>query len=109
VKAHRNTRIARWRLSLVVVTVGALAVAVAAVASTTKSSAVTLTALIALGHHDEQALHLRGALRNGLTREEIKEVLLQAAVYCGVPAGNAAFRVAQRVFDELEQQPNPMT
>jgi len=72
-------------------------------------SMVTLTALIALGHHDELALHLRGALRNGLTREEIKEVLLQAAVYCGVPAANAAFRVAQRVFDELEQQPNPTT
>jgi len=72
-------------------------------------SMVTLTALIALGHHDELALHLRGALRNGLTREEINEVLLQAAVYCGVPAGNAAFRVAQRVFDELEQQPNPTT
>ncbi|HXS84410.1 MAG TPA: 4-carboxymuconolactone decarboxylase [Mycobacterium sp.] len=72
-------------------------------------SMVTLTALIALGHHDELALHLRGALRNGLTREEIKEVLLQAAVYCGVPAANAAFRIAQRVFDELEQQPNPTT
>jgi len=70
-------------------------------------SMVTLTALIALGHHDELALHLRGALRNGLTQEEIKEVLLQAAVYCGVPAANAAFRVAQRVLDELEQQPNP--
>ena len=70
-------------------------------------SMVTLTALIALGHHDELALHLRGAIRNGLTREEIKEVLLQAAVYCGVPAANAAFRVAQRVLEELEQQPDP--
>jgi 4-carboxymuconolactone decarboxylase len=67
-------------------------------------SMITLTALIARGHHDELALHLRGALRNGLTREEIKEVLLQAAVYCGVPAANAAFRVAQRVLDEAEQQ-----
>jgi 4-carboxymuconolactone decarboxylase len=72
-------------------------------------SMVTLTALITLGHHDELALHLRGALRNGLTREEIKEVLLHAAVYCGVPAANAAFRVAQRVLDELEPQPNPTT
>jgi 4-carboxymuconolactone decarboxylase len=72
-------------------------------------SMVTLTSLIALGHHDELALHLRGALRNGLTREEIKEVLLQAAVYCGVPAANAAFRVAQRVLDEAERQPNPTT
>ena len=67
-------------------------------------SMITLTALIARGHHDELALHLRGALRNGLTRGEIKEVLLQAAVYCGVPAANAAFRVAQRVLDEAEQQ-----
>jgi 4-carboxymuconolactone decarboxylase len=67
-------------------------------------SMITLTALIARGHPDELALHLRGALRNGLTREEIKEVLLQAAVYCGVPAANAAFRVAQRVLDEVEQQ-----
>jgi 4-carboxymuconolactone decarboxylase len=65
-------------------------------------SAITLTALIARGHHDELALHLRGALRNGLTRAEIKEVLLQAAVYCGVPDANAAFRVAQRVLDEVE-------
>jgi 4-carboxymuconolactone decarboxylase len=63
-------------------------------------SMITLTALIALGHHEELALHMRGALRNGLSRDEIKEVLLQAAVYCGVPAANAAFRVAQRVFDE---------
>lgn len=64
-------------------------------------SMITLTALIALGgHHEELALHVRGALRNGLSRDEIKEVLLQTAVYCGVPAANAAFRVAQRVFDE---------
>jgi 4-carboxymuconolactone decarboxylase len=67
-------------------------------------SMITLTALIARGHHDELALHIRGALRNGLTREEIKEVLLQAAVYCGVPAANAGFRVAQRVLDEVDQQ-----
>jgi 4-carboxymuconolactone decarboxylase len=67
-------------------------------------SVVTLTALIARGHHDELALHLRGALRNGLSRDEIKEVLLQAAVYCGVPDANAAFRVAERVLDESEGQ-----
>jgi 4-carboxymuconolactone decarboxylase len=67
-------------------------------------SVVTLTALIARGHHDELALHLRGALRNGLSRDEIKEVLLQAAVYCGMPDANAAFRVAQRVLDESEGQ-----
>lgn len=67
-------------------------------------SMITLTALVARGHHDELALHLRGALRNGLTRDEIKEVLLQAAVYCGVPDANAAFRVAQRALDEAEDQ-----
>lgn len=67
-------------------------------------SMITLTALIARGHHDELALHLRAALRNGLTHDEIKEVLLQAAVYCGVPDANAAFRVAQRVLEEVEEQ-----
>jgi len=68
-------------------------------------SMITLTALIARGHHHEElALHIRAGLRNGLSREEIKEVLLQAAVYCGVPDANAAFRIAQRVFDEPEEQ-----
>ena len=60
-----------------------------------------LTALIALGHHEELALHLRAAVRNGLTHDEIKEILLQSAIYCGVPAANAAFRVASQVFDEV--------
>jgi 4-carboxymuconolactone decarboxylase len=63
-------------------------------------SAITLTALIALGRYDELAMHVRAALRNGLTRDEIKEVLLQSAIYCGVPAANAAFTVAQRVVEE---------
>ena len=63
-------------------------------------SCITLTALVALGHDAELALHVRAALRNGLTRDEIKEVLLQSAIYCGVPAANAAFAVAQRVLDE---------
>lgn len=66
-------------------------------------SAVTMTALIALGHHDELAMHVRAALRNGLSREEIKEVLLQSAIYCGVPAANAAFAVTQRVLEETAQ------
>ena len=65
-------------------------------------SCVTLTALVALGHHDELAMHVRAALRNGLTEDEIKEVLLQCAVYCGVPAANSAFAVAQRVLADLE-------
>ena len=63
-------------------------------------SCITLTALVALGRDDELAMHVRAALRNGLTPEEIKEVLLQSAVYCGVPAANAAFAIAQRVLDE---------
>jgi 4-carboxymuconolactone decarboxylase len=63
-------------------------------------SAITLTALTALGHQHELALHIRAARRNGLTVEEIKEVLLQAAVYCGVPAANRAFAVAQEVLGE---------
>ena len=63
-------------------------------------SCITLTALIALGHFEELAMHVRAALRNGLTPDEIKEVLLQAAVYCGVPAANHAFTVAQQVLAE---------
>ncbi|WP_425245042.1 4-carboxymuconolactone decarboxylase [Streptomyces sp. NEAU-NA10] len=63
-------------------------------------SCVTLTALVAGGHLEELAFHVRAALRNGLTPDEIKEVLLQAAVYCGVPAANSAFRVAQQVIRE---------
>ena len=63
-------------------------------------SCITLTALVAGGHRDELAMHLRAALRNGLTREEIAEVLLQAAVYCGVPAANAAFAIADRVLGD---------
>ena len=63
-------------------------------------SVITLTALVALGHHDELAMHVRAARRNGLGADEIKEVLLQCAVYCGVPAANRAFAVAQKVLDE---------
>ena len=63
-------------------------------------SAVTLTALVAHGHLAELELHLRAALRNGLTRAEIIEVLLQSAIYCGVPAANSAFAVAQRVLED---------
>jgi 4-carboxymuconolactone decarboxylase len=63
-------------------------------------SLITLTALVARGHHEELALHLRAALRNGLTVDEIKEVLLQTAIYCGVPDANTAFRIAQGVLEE---------
>lgn len=63
-------------------------------------SMITLTALIARGHHEELAMHVRAALRNGLTVEEIKEVLLQSAIYCGVPDANTAFRIASEVLAE---------
>jgi 3-oxoadipate enol-lactonase/4-carboxymuconolactone decarboxylase len=63
-------------------------------------SCITLTALVAHGHLAELELHLRAAVRNGLTPDEIKEVLLQCAIYCGVPAANSAFAVAQRVLAE---------
>ena len=63
-------------------------------------SCITLTALVALGRFDELALHIRGARRNGLTDDDISEVLLHSAVYCGVPAANSAFAVFRRVVDE---------
>jgi 3-oxoadipate enol-lactonase/4-carboxymuconolactone decarboxylase len=63
-------------------------------------SMITLTALVAHGHYDELAMHVRAARRNGLSPEEIGAVLLQTAVYCGVPAANSAFAVAQRVLAE---------
>jgi 3-oxoadipate enol-lactonase/4-carboxymuconolactone decarboxylase len=68
-------------------------------------SIVTLTALVAGRHFEELEFHLRAALRNGLTREEIVEVLLQTAVYCGVPAANSAFAVAKRVLGEPSTTP----
>ena len=61
-------------------------------------SAVTLTALVALGHWEELAMHVRAAKRNGLTDDEIKEILLQCAVYCGVPAANHAFTIANEAL-----------
>jgi 4-carboxymuconolactone decarboxylase len=63
-------------------------------------SCMTLIALVALNRMDELGMHVRAARRNGLTREEIKEVLLHSAIYCGVPAANAAFAVAEQVLDE---------
>jgi 4-carboxymuconolactone decarboxylase len=65
-------------------------------------SAVTLMALVALNREHELALHIRAALRNGLTREEIKEVLLQSAIYCGVPVANHGFKLAAEILAELE-------
>jgi 4-carboxymuconolactone decarboxylase len=65
-------------------------------------STVALTALVALGREHELALHVRAALRNGLTVDELKEVLLECTVYCGVPAANRAFTIAQEVLEEEE-------
>jgi 3-oxoadipate enol-lactonase/4-carboxymuconolactone decarboxylase len=62
-------------------------------------SIVTLTALVATGREHELEMHVRAALSNGLTPDEIGEVLLHCAVYCGVPAANGAFAIAQRVID----------
>lgn len=62
-------------------------------------SIAVLTSLIAHGHHEELAMHLKAALRNGLTVDEIREVILQSAVYSGVPAANTAFRIAGDVLD----------
>ncbi len=62
-------------------------------------SVAVLSSLIAHGHHEELAMHLRAALRNGLTIDEIREVILQSAVYSGVPAANTAFRIASEIFE----------
>ncbi len=62
-------------------------------------SMITLTALIARGHDEELAMHVRAARTNGLTDDEIKEIILHSAIYCGVPAANTAFRIAQEVLD----------
>ncbi len=68
----------------------------------TTRSCLTLAMLVALGRMEELPMHLRGALRSGLSRAQIAEVLLQTAVYCGAPAANSAFAVAQRTFDEID-------
>ena len=68
-------------------------------------SLITLTALIARGHHEELAMHLRAARTNGLTDDEIKEALLQTAIYCGVPDANTAFRIAQDTLFSANRTP----
>jgi 4-carboxymuconolactone decarboxylase len=70
-------------------------------------SCITLTALVALGRLEELEMHVRAALRNGLTADEIKEVLLHSAIYCGVPAANAAFAVAQSALAEHDRHQSP--
>ena len=63
-------------------------------------SCITVAMLVALGRHEELVLHLRGALNNGVTRDELKEILLQAAIYAGVPAANSAFKIANDFLAE---------
>lgn len=67
-------------------------------------SCITLAALVATGRDHELELHLRAALRNGLGADEVREVLLHCAVYCGVPAANGAFAIAQRVLDDVAEE-----
>lgn len=67
-------------------------------------SFITLSMLIALNREGEFRLHIRAAHNNGVTRDELKELLLQAAIYCGVPAANAAFHMAQQVFAEMDAE-----
>ena len=66
-------------------------------------SAITLTALVTLRAENELGMHVRAALGNGLTPEEIREILLHTAIYAGVPAANSAFAIARRVLDEVAQ------
>jgi 4-carboxymuconolactone decarboxylase len=70
-------------------------------------SLIVLALMVALNRGDEFRMHVRAAFNNGVTREEIKEVLLQCAIYAGVPAANAAFHQAQQVFDELDAAGTP--
>jgi 4-carboxymuconolactone decarboxylase len=71
--------------------------------SRAERSLVTLAVLTALQHEGELAMHVKAALRNGVTSEQISEVLLQVSIYAGVPAGNRAFAVAQRALDEAAE------
>ena len=66
-------------------------------------SMLTLAMMVALNRPDELRMHLRAALDNGVTRAEIREVLLQTAIYCGVPAANSAFHLAQELFEQREK------
>jgi 3-oxoadipate enol-lactonase/4-carboxymuconolactone decarboxylase len=67
-------------------------------------SMITLSALIARGHHEEFAMHLRAARRNGLSNNDIKELIMQTAIYCGVPDANTAFRIASGVLADFDAE-----
>jgi 4-carboxymuconolactone decarboxylase len=66
-------------------------------------SLITIAMMVALNRGDELRMHIRAALQNGVTREQLGEVLLQTAIYCGVPAANSAFRIAEEVLSETEE------
>jgi 4-carboxymuconolactone decarboxylase len=70
-------------------------------------SLLTLAMMVALNRGEEFGMHVKAALNNGVTRDQIKEVLLQSAIYCGVPAANSAFRLAADVFKEMDGKPKP--
>jgi 3-oxoadipate enol-lactonase/4-carboxymuconolactone decarboxylase len=67
-------------------------------------SLITLAMLVALNRSEEFRLHVRAAIKNGLGRDDIREVLLQTAIYCGVPAANSAFQMAEEVFAAMERE-----
>ena len=71
-------------------------------------SLITIAMLIALNREEEFRLHIRSSRNNGVTRDQIKELLLQSAIYCGVPAANSAFRVANEVFQEMDKEGTPV-
>jgi 4-carboxymuconolactone decarboxylase len=68
---------------------------------------ITIAMMVALNRSDELRMHLRAAANNGVTRKEIQEVLLQTAIYCGVPAANSAFHAAEQVFAEMDRHSTP--
>lgn len=68
-------------------------------------SLLTLAMMVALNRGEEFRMHVKAAFNNGVTRDQIKEVLLQSAIYCGVPAANSAFHIAAEVFDEMDNKP----
>jgi 4-carboxymuconolactone decarboxylase len=70
-------------------------------------SLLTLAMMVALNRVEEFRMYIRAACNVGVTRDEIREVLLQSAIYCGVPAANSAFRMAAEVFNELDKKPKP--
>jgi len=72
-------------------------------------SLITLALMIAINRGDEFRMHVRAAFNNGVTRDEIREVILQCAIYCGVPAANAAFHMAQDVFAQMNTEPSTST